>query len=190
MPLNQRSTAILSHLVKARTFVSVGELTEKFHISRRTIYYDIEKINDWLKDNHLPMVKHVRSAGFMVEEEAAINVTEKLGTLKTWHYEYSIKERKAWLVIYLMADENQLFLDDLMAKLRVSRNTTLEDLKGLKVELDRFELTLEFNRLSGYEILGNEDDKRKAIVHYLQHVLSDHDWQSFLAKIPMILTTD
>lgn len=47
MSLDQLSTAILSHLVKAQTFVSVGELTEKFHISRRTIYYDMGKINDW-----------------------------------------------------------------------------------------------------------------------------------------------
>jgi mannitol operon transcriptional antiterminator len=190
MSLDQRSTAILSHLVKAQTFVSIGELTEKFHISRRTIYYDIGKINDWLVENNLPIVKHVRSTGFILEEEAIINVPEKIGTLKTWQYEYSTKERKAWLAIYLMARDIPLFLEDLMEKIRVSRNTTIEDLKGLKIEFSRFDLTLEFERKSGYVILGKEDDKRKAIVHYLQHVLPEQNWQSFLAKIPMILTKE
>ncbi|ETI70168.1 BglG family transcription antiterminator [Neobacillus vireti] len=190
MSLDQRSTAILSHLVKAQTFVPVWEITEKFHISRRTIYYDIGKINDWLQENHLPAVKHVRSAGFILEEEAATQVPEKLGTLKTWHYEYSAKERKAWLAIYLMARDIPLFLEDLMEKIRVSRNTTIEDLKGLRLELERFDLTLEFNRKSGYVILGKEDDKRKAIVHFLQHVLLDQNWQSFLAKIPLIFNKE
>jgi mannitol operon transcriptional antiterminator len=190
MSLDQRSTAILSHLVKAQTFVSIEEITEKFHISRRTIYYDIGKINDWLIENHLPIVKHVRSTGFILEEEAIIQIPKKLGTLKTWQYEYSTKERKAWLAIYLMARDIPLFLEDLMEKIRVSRNTTIEDLKGLKIELGRFELTLEFDRKSGYVILGKEDDKRKAIVHYLQHVLPDQNWHSFLSKIPMILNAE
>jgi mannitol operon transcriptional antiterminator len=190
MSLNQRSTAMLTHFVKAQSFVSIGELTEKFHTSRRTIYYDIEKINDWLKENHLPLVKHVRSAGFILEEEATIDVLEKLGSLKTWHYEYSTKERKAWLAIYLMARDMPLFLEDLIEKIRVSRNTTLEDLKGLKNELGRFDLLLEFNRKFGYVILGKEEDKRKAIFHYLQQVLLNQNLQSFLAKIPMILNNE
>jgi mannitol operon transcriptional antiterminator len=190
MSLDQRSTAILSHLAKAKTFVSVGELTEKFHISRRTLYYDIEKINDWLKEHHLSIVKHVRSAGFILEEDAIIHVPEKLSTTKIWYYEYSVKERKGWLAIYLMTWDYPLFLEDLMKKVGVSRNTTIEDIKGLKNELVRFGLSLEFHRKSGYNIIGNEEDKRKAIVYYLQHVLPEQNWQSFIAKIPMILNAD
>ncbi|MEH7299145.1 BglG family transcription antiterminator [Neobacillus drentensis] len=190
MSLDKRSTALLSYLLKAQSYVTVQELSEKFHISRRTTYYDIGKINDWLEENNLPPVKHVRSAGFLLEEEAAAQVPNKLGTLKTWHYEYSAKERKAWLAIYLMAREIPLYLENLMEKVRVSRNTTIEDLKELKIELEKFDLTLEFERKSGYVILGDENDKRKAIVHYLQHVLPNENWQSFLSKIPIILNTD
>ena len=190
MSLDKRSTALLSYLLKAKTYVTVQELSEKFHISRRTTYYDIGKINDWLEENNLPPVKHVRSAGFLLEEEAAAQVPNKLGTLRTWHYEYSAKERKAWLAIYLMAREIPLYLENLMEKIRVSRNTTIEDLKELKIELEKFDLTLEFERKSGYVILGDENDKRKAIVYYLQHVLPNENWQSFLSKIPIILNTD
>ncbi|MEK5393927.1 BglG family transcription antiterminator [Margalitia sp. FSL K6-0131] len=190
MSLDQRSTAILSYLIKAQTYVKVEEIIENYHISRRTVYYDIGKINDWLKENDLQPIKHVRSAGFLIEEETAREIPNKLGTLRTWHYEYSAKERKAWLAIYLMARDNPLYLENLMGKIRVSRNTTIEDLKGLKLELDRFHLTLEFDRKSGYVIIGDEEDKRKAIVHFLQHVLPNENWQSFLAKIPMILNKD
>jgi mannitol operon transcriptional antiterminator len=187
MSLDQRSTAILSYLSQAKRYVPATEISEKFNISRRTIYYDMGKINGWLSENRLPEVKHVRSAGFYLEEEAAQQMPEKLGMIKTWHYEYSVQERKAWLVIYIMTRETSLYLEDLMEKIRVSRNTTIENLKSIKEELLRFHLQLEFDRKLGYVINGEEEDKRKAIVFYLQLLLPDQSWQTFLAQIPMIL---
>jgi mannitol operon transcriptional antiterminator len=56
----------------------------------------------------------------LLEEEVANHVPEKLGTLKTWHYEYSAKERKAWLAIYLKARDIPFFLEDLIERIRVS----------------------------------------------------------------------
>jgi mannitol operon transcriptional antiterminator len=185
--LDQRSTAILSYLSQAKRYVPSTEISEKFNISRRTIYYDIEKINGWLSENRLPKVKHVRSAGFYLEEEAVQQMPEKLGMIKTWHYEYSVQERKAWLVIYIMTRETSLYLEDLMEKIRVSRNTTIENLKSIKEELLRFHLQLEFDRKLGYVVNGEEEDKRKAIVFYLQLLLPDQSWQTLLAQIPMIL---
>ncbi|HAQ08264.1 MAG TPA: PTS sugar transporter, partial [Bacillus bacterium] len=180
---------MLSYLSQAQDYVPVKVLGEKFNISRRTIYYDIEKINGWLKEHKLPSVQYVRSAGFFLDEEAASRVPEKLGSLKIWHYEYTPKERKAWLSIYLMARIQPLYLEDLMKKVRVSRNTVIEDIKNLKEELLRFELDLEFDRKEGYIISGKEDDKRKAIVFYLQHVFTEQSWQTVLTQIPMILNT-
>ncbi|MGI2329207.1 BglG family transcription antiterminator [Planococcus sp. YIM B11945] len=186
MALDQRSHALLSYLSQTTGYVSLNEITEKFNISRRTIYYDIEKINDWLKDQKLPAVQHVRSVGFHLEKEAAKQIPEKLGMLKTWHYEYSAKERRAWLAIYLLIGSKAMYLDDLMEKLRVSRNTTINDLKNMKTELKRFELELETDRKSGYVLTGKEDDKRKAVVFYLQHVLPKQGWQQLLAQISSV----
>ncbi|KKI90881.1 hypothetical protein WQ54_18310 [Bacillus sp. SA1-12] len=187
--LDQRSTAILSHLVHSESYVPVKELMEKFKISRRTIYYDIEKINDWLEENDLSPVKHVRGAGFILDDETAFLIPKKIEMVKTWHYEYSAKERKAWLALYLLGRDTPLFLDDLMEKIRVSRNTTIEDLKVLKEEIERFQLSLEFERKSGYILIGDEDDKRKAIVYYLSSVLPSEGWQTLLAKIPTLLNS-
>ncbi|WHX40362.1 BglG family transcription antiterminator [Mesobacillus sp. AQ2] len=188
MSLDQRSNAILAYLVQADSNVPIKELTEKFKISRRTVYYDIEKINSWLKDQKLPEVNYVRSVGFHLEEEARSQIPELIGTSAgVWHYEYSPDERKALIAIYLMAREAPIFLEDLMGKTRVSRNTTLEDVKGLKNELSRFGLELKSDRKSGYLILGDEDDKRKAIVFYLQQVLSDQKLQTIINQIPLLI---
>ncbi|PLR91907.1 BglG family transcription antiterminator [Bacillus sp. T33-2] len=188
MALDQRSSAILSHLVQADSYVPVKELVDKFNISRRTIYYDVEKINGWLKDNKLPLVSHVRTAGFYLDKSAAEAIPEMLGKLKAWQYEYTTKERRAWLAIYVMAREAPLFLENLMGKTRVSRNTTIEDLKCLKDELTRFQLQLDFDRRDGYIVRGEEEEKRKAIVFYLQHVISDKHWQVSGPVIPVFLS--
>ena len=190
MSLDQRSNAILSYLTEKEGYIPINEITEKFNISRRTIYYDIEKINDWLKDNDLPAIQHVRSAGFHLEKEAVRHIPEKLGMIKKWQYEYSAKERKAWIAIHLMSRNIPFYLENLMEKVRVSRNTTINDLKGLKKELTRFELSLEFDRKAGYLIKGKEEDKRKAIVFYLQHVLPKQGWQNLISQIPIMLNAD
>ncbi|HWO76193.1 MAG TPA: BglG family transcription antiterminator [Bacillus sp. (in: firmicutes)] len=187
MSLDKRSIAILSYLVDAKSYVSVKELMEKFKISRRTIYYDIEKVNGWLKENKLEPVKHVRGEGFKLEEHTSLQIPEKIELFRTWQYEYSAKERKAWIALYLLGSDTSFYLDDLMERTRVSRNTTLDDLKVLKEEIERFHLSLEFNRKTGYTIIGAEDEKRKAIVYYLSRVLPNEGWQTLLAKIPFIL---
>lgn len=190
LSLDQRSSAILSYLTQAQDYVPVKVLSEKFNISRRTIYYDIEKINGWLKEHKLPPVQYVRSAGFFLEEDAASRIPEKLGSLKIWHYEYTPKERKAWLAVYLASRTCPLYLEDLMKKVRVSRNTVIEDLKSLKEELLRFDVDLEFDRKEGYVITGKEDDKRKAIVFYLQHVFTEQSWHTVSSQIHTILNAN
>ncbi|MET3696256.1 BglG family transcriptional antiterminator [Bacillus oleivorans] len=187
MSLDKRSIAILSHLVEAKSYVPIKELMEKFKISRRTIYYDIDKVNGWLKENKLEPVKHVRGEGFKLEENTALQIPEKIKLFRTWQYEFSAKERKAWLALYLLGRDTALYLEDLMEKTRVSRNTTLDDLKVLKGEIERFHLSLDFDRKTGYAITGDEDDKRKAIVYYLSTVLPNEGWQTLLSKIPFIL---
>lgn len=187
MTLDQRSNAILSYLAEKAGYVPMTEITEKFNISRRTVYYDIEKINNWLKDNHLPEVSHVKTAGFHLEKEAAAQLPEKLNMIKSWHYEYSAKERRAWLAVYLLVRNTPFYLENLMEKVRVSRNTTINDLKGLKRDLERFNLALGFDRKAGYLINGKEDDKREAIVFFLHQVLPQQGWKSLLSKLPNLL---
>ncbi|MEI2467532.1 BglG family transcription antiterminator [Niallia taxi] len=171
MALDERSTAILEYLMRAETYVKPNELMEKFHISRRTVYYDVDKINDWLADQKMNPIKAVRSAGFLLEENLAKSLPESLTKVNSWHYEYSAKERKAWLAISLMENDMPLYLNSLMERNRVSRNTTIEDLKLLKQDLMRLGLSLVFERKKGYTINGREEDKRKALMKYLHHIL-------------------
>ncbi|MDQ0428441.1 mannitol operon transcriptional antiterminator [Planomicrobium stackebrandtii] len=183
MALDHRSRAILSHLSQAQGYVTANEIMETFNISRRTIYYDISKINGWLEANELPVVQHARTAGFQLDRQAARQIPEKLDTIKLWHYEYSAKERRAWLAVYLLARNRPLYLESLVEKIRVSRNTVIEDLKSLRDELSHYGLQLEFDRKLGYVIKGLEENKRQALVFYLQQLMPKQSWEALIEQL-------
>ncbi|UQX53731.1 HTH domain-containing protein [Cytobacillus pseudoceanisediminis] len=66
MILDQRCMTILTKMVHAPTHVSPQELMEELQISKRTVYYDVDKINSWLKDQGLDELKYIRAAGFFL----------------------------------------------------------------------------------------------------------------------------
>lgn len=183
MTLDKRSTAILMQLIHANDYLSMKELEERLNVSRRTIYYDIDKINHWLENQGIEKVHQVRSAGFILSEDAKASIPNQFSGMEMWHYEYSAKERKAWIAIYLLLSPTESFLDDLMEKTRVSRNTTIEDIKSLRQDLRQFDLILDFDRKHGYVVLGKEIESRRAAIYYLSLIVAEQNLDALQAAI-------
>lgn len=183
MSLDKRSTAILMQLINADSYLSAEELTEKLNVSRRTIYYDMEKINDWLDSLGIDKIAKVRSAGFILTAEAKKQIPNNLESMQAWHYEYSQDERKAWIAIYILMGGQRYFLEDLMKKIRVSRTTTIEDIKSLKADIRSFHLQLDFERKTGYTIRGEEAEIRRAIGYYLSIAIPIQNQHSLVAAL-------
>ncbi|MCD4838345.1 BglG family transcription antiterminator [Neobacillus sedimentimangrovi] len=186
MVLDQRCMAILNKVVYASAYVSPSEIMEELKISKRTVYYDVEKINGWLKDQDIELLSYVRSAGFYLSEEGKKRVKEKLGSFdKKKSYEFSPRERMTWAAILILTRENKIFLQDLLEQLNVSRSTLLSDMKQLKAQLIPFHVQLKFQRSSGYYIEGQEQDKRKLLLYFLSQVMTNRNWNELLSEIQM-----
>ncbi|WP_027417853.1 HTH domain-containing protein [Aneurinibacillus terranovensis] len=84
MSLDERSTLILTHLLHAKSYVQLEEISEKIKVSKRTIYYDLEKINHWLKEQKLDPVQYIRSSGLYLADSTKNKIPEKIKTLHTW----------------------------------------------------------------------------------------------------------
>ncbi|MET3505417.1 BglG family transcription antiterminator [Halalkalibacter oceani] len=187
MILDQRCIAIMTKIVHAASPVSPQELMEELHVSKRTIYYDIEKINDWLEQANLPQLDYVRSAGFYISEKESALIKKKLATFdKKTNYEFSPKERAAWIAILILTRDAKIYLHDLMETLHVSRSTLLADLKQLKEQLGHFQVELHFHKSSGYYMVGEEQAKRKMLISYLSHLLTNKSWDALLTEIQLI----
>lgn len=183
MSLNKRSHAILQELVQIQYYVSLEELMERFNVSRRTIYHEIDRINYWLKQRHIEPIVHERSRGFYMTE-----VPADFAFLYSIPYEYSVKERIAWIAMHLLICEQRLIIKDFEDWLHVSRNTVIDDLKKLRSTLKDQHLSLSFHRQEGYMLQGDEVDKRKVLIYYLSYFLSHQkNRDKFLQQIANLL---
>ncbi len=186
MILDHRCMTILTKIVHAPSHVSPQELMEDLNVSKRTVYYDVEKINSWLKDNKIEELRYVRAAGFFLSEKGKQLVKQTLSSFdKVTSYEFSPKERAAWAAILILTREKPIFLQDLLDKLGVSRSTLLADIRELKRQLSHFEIKLNFHKTSGYFIAGEEQAKRKVLIYFLTHVLTNRGWNDLLSEVQL-----
>lgn len=66
MLLDSRSKDILSYLLIQVEYVTLGALMKEFDISRRTTYYAIQKVNEWLSENKIATIEIERNKGLFL----------------------------------------------------------------------------------------------------------------------------
>ena len=151
--LDARCTDILKMVVYAGDYVSVSEITEQLGISRRSAYYDIEKINDWLRDNGLPELERDRRKGIRAGLEEAAQIQELLFREADHpRRTFSPIERERLAICLLILYERPVYVETLMHLCDVSRNTTVNDLKDVAAFLGKNKLKLHYLIKKGYRI--------------------------------------
>ncbi|MFF2449428.1 BglG family transcription antiterminator [Neobacillus sp. NPDC058068] len=178
--MDQKSMAVLNQLVLSDSYVTVQELALTFNVSKRKIYNDIAKINDWLKESGYSKVSQVRGQGLYLDENIKEKLRTQLPVSDYPYYEYSPNERRAWIFIFIAVKEQPLYLNDFIELFQVSRNTILEDIKKLKEEASDFQLSIESGRHKGYQIKGDENDIRRVLIHYLTFVTPESGWYQII----------
>ncbi|MDG3072592.1 BglG family transcription antiterminator [Bacillus halotolerans] len=171
MPLDQRRSAILHQVLNTTSYVTCGELTEQLKISRRTLYYDIEKINGWLKETGLTPIKRRRSAGFYLEDQTKKMLTSEIKTLTNSSYEFSPSERQARVILRILTRNRRLLLQNFIDENHVSRNTAIQDMKHIREKLKTFGIILSFTKEKGYFFSGLELQKRKLLAEYTNQLM-------------------
>lgn len=68
--MNARCKAILHMLVESDSYLSQQQIADEMNISKRSIYYDICRINEWLEFHHIPEVEMVRGKGLRISPAA------------------------------------------------------------------------------------------------------------------------
>ncbi|MGA9288080.1 MAG: transcription antiterminator, partial [Anaerobacillus sp.] len=174
MSLDERSTFILTKLVNATELVTVDHIIDQLGISKRTVHYDLQKINDWLEENKLPIIQTKQGMGYYLSEQAKQTVPKLMKELKEWQYHYSQTERVTLIGVELLTnDDKPIFMQNFIKRTQVSRGTVSKDLKLVKKLLQEESLTLEFERSTGYVVEGKEEHKRRILSRFLTEVLTN-----------------
>ena len=65
-------------------------------------------------------------------------------------------ERQALIVMTLIANIDYISLDHLVDAVDVSKTTVMEDIKRTEPFIRNYSLTIRYNRMNGYQLVGSE----------------------------------
>lgn len=169
--MNARGREILNILLQGNDYIKVDEIARQMNISKRSIYYDIYHINDWLTFYGLAELSIVRKKGIILDEETKKEIEDILeDSMAIDDYVLSPTERIGVIICSILYSENPVYIEQLMSFCNVSRNTIFNDLTVVESELQNYDLKLGYEPKTGYEILGNIVKARAVYILYFNRL--------------------
>lgn len=161
--MNESLRDLLMFIIRSGKFITVKDISKAYGISTRTVYNDLNAINQFLMDIKMKPLEKVKGMGVRYllsrKEETAL-----LKLLNDGDYVYlSSNERKYKVIITLLENDNYFTIDNLADLLQVSRNTAINDVSNARLWIEDFNLRLETFPFKGIFISGEEADIRRVL---------------------------
>jgi transcriptional antiterminator len=163
--LDYKDYYMLSLLSHSYQPLSVDDLSRMVGVSRRSIYYSLNKINDFLEDHDIPKIENLRDEGLSLHDQTKSFFKNDMHQDLSEVYVYTQKERIAIEIVLFLVNQKQLGIFDFEEIFLVSRNTVLSDMKELRKEITRFHLELEYENGHGYFIDGSPIRIRSVLLY-------------------------
>ena len=155
MELNLIMVTTLETLLDAGGRVNITDLTERLRISRRTLSYNLSKLNYTLaKDGYAQIVQMDKQ--LLLDQNGLDQLRGWLSKQPLTDYVLSAQERRLLLLLSAGLMGEHTSVDWLCKWMNVSRNTVLGDLSELKQNLGEYGLTFSRQGRRGYQITGDE----------------------------------
>ena len=171
--LNKKEKQIIQYLMKDRDkFVTSKELAAHLNCSDRTIrtYYKtlVEKLDDY---SGIDLISK-QGYGYkldVLDDDALADFLEE-NHINDHHFVYQsitdINDRYNYLLNKLLFEQNEIYFDDLVDELYVSRSTLSSDFKKIRQKFKPYHLKIESKANKGVYVTGSERDKRRFIMDY------------------------
>lgn len=162
--LTLRQRQVIEDLLNQTTPISAKDLANKFNISVRTVRYDLDTVEDWLKSQNVSLMKKPK-VGIWLElsRDYKDAIKEKIQSDEPIHKVLSKNERHYHILLELLKTVAPITTNYLSDVLGVSKTTVMKDLKEIKEELKKYDINLKSKQNVGYMITGNEKSIRKFI---------------------------
>ncbi len=132
--MNQRCKEITYMLLAANTPLSIAEIRQRFGVTARSIRYDLTAINGMLASRDLPLLQRnpagIRLTAGQEQRAQLLAWLEHSASAST--HQHSLHERLRYIELTLLMAEGFTTIEELSAKLKVSRSTIVNDLNQLK----------------------------------------------------------
>lgn len=152
--MDNRLSNLYTLLAKQGKTVGINQLAKRFHVSTRTIYNDINKLNETLSSvSEKTIIIDKARVEYSVDSPVDI---EKL-LLNNSDFVSSDKQiRRIRVLESILLSAGIFSSEDLLQRTLVSKNTLLSDLQKIKRKLQENGIELETLPFRGYRVIGDE----------------------------------
>lgn len=154
--LSERCRKIIKMLLYRRDFVSLQEIAQETGVSRRSIYYDVCSINEWLEEHEVQELEIIRGKGLFIPEDIKNVIADLLEEKQSDdYYVFLPSERVKIMICYVIHSNTPVYIEQLTEACQVSRNTVFGDLRVVVKQLHEYDLELKYESKQGYRIVGD-----------------------------------
>ncbi|MFD1064922.1 BglG family transcription antiterminator [Oceanobacillus locisalsi] len=188
MVLSDREKEILKDLISNPSITSMA-LEHRHQLTRRQLGYSINKINEWIMSQNLPLIERTRRGQFIINQTvfSKINTNYEMRDFQT--NAYTRHQRIQLILMMLIGSKEDLSLNHFAVEMKVSKNTIITDLKEVQEYLDKYQLKLVYTRKNGYIIDGDELQSRNFLIHITQQLIRVSNGKRDIQKVTGIPNT-
>jgi transcriptional antiterminator/mannitol/fructose-specific phosphotransferase system IIA component (Ntr-type) len=161
--LNSRCSNILKWIINSSSPIVIRDIANKFNISSRTIRYDLDKINEYLKEIGSKELTRKTNEGISIDlsEEEIKRILNLIGQMDNYDYVLDQNERIVYIICELLGKNDYITISKLADNMFVSRGTINNDLKEVKKWCEKNNIKLEIIKGRGIKTIGEERELRK-----------------------------
>lgn len=169
--INARCKQTLNLLLAQSKYITMEQIAAEMKVSKRTVYYDVCKINLWLEQAGLSTLEVVREKGLLIPHGERMAIQEMLESDKHEQiYIFSPAERVKIIICAVIYVSEKVYLEQLTDYCEVSRNTIFNDLKEADKLLAQYDLKLEYQPKRGYYLTGDTVRLRALFIMYFNEL--------------------
>ncbi len=169
--MNARCREILRMLLASDTCLSQQQIAEELQVTKRSIYYDLCRINEWLDLHHIPELEMVRGKGILIDKKVRRQIEACADEMEgDESYILSPMERVHMIICAVIYASEPVYIDQLQDYCAVSRNTVFNDLRVVVNRLQDYDLKLEYESKRGYRIVGDVIKVRAVFLMSFQEI--------------------
>lgn len=176
--MNSRQIMILQAVRSQDEFISANSLSEMFGVSTKTIYKDIDKINQYFKEYGIEIEKIPRK-GIRIDEKFKSKkidlILSDIDSKKNLDNQ-SIEYREEFLFKEIFLKRKKLNIDVYEDSTFISEGSARRDIKKLEKEISSKKLYL-VNEKGRYFVSGEESRIRTLIKEYVSSLIDDSNFE-------------
>lgn len=134
--MNARQIFLLEFLLKQHEYLSANQLAEKYGVSTKTVYQDIDKLNDFFDEGELKSrIDKVPRKGIKLsadEERKKIHSLLLVNKHESGVQDFSPEYRESELIKRLFINQEELDIYDFAEEMYVTESTVHRDIDKLE----------------------------------------------------------